>query len=219
MSSPSTPRTAVVRRTDPAAHDGDTTTLKDALRGLPREGEDWDTQGLMEIVVARAVQAGYRATVSQFDEQGRQLLMIATKQTGAFTRAPVMKISCKEWDLGGAGQDWGDWSVEQIRNDLLERAVNGLTILDDAWTTQDVLGDPYRAVWSVHHRLDAALTLWWQARLDEGQTPETARMLLGLLAHPSVMAMVEADAEGNPVLPPLRKRGADTPGTTVVNQP
>jgi hypothetical protein len=178
--------------------------FQQAVRGDPRPGEDWDAQGLIEVLIARAEAAGFRGTVSELDSAGRQLVMVTTKDAGAFVRAPLMKVQCRDWDSGGAGQDWEGWTVEQIRFDILDRLINDL-VERGSVSTQEVLGQPYQSAFSVHHRLDAALGLWWQARMDEGQTAESARLLLNLLAHPSVLPMVAYDILGGPYLLPLQR--------------
>lgn len=50
-------------------------------------------------------------------------------------------------------------------------------------------------------RWGSAVSLWWDGRLAEGHTPESAHMMLALVAPPAVMAELRFDAAGVPRLP------------------
>lgn len=167
------------------------------LRGRPRDGENWNTQGLTDVLIARAELVGLRAAVSRPDYLDRQILMVATRDAAQSRRAIVMGSERDDWTSGGIGRDFGGKDVEAVRTEILNRTLSGVGTMG-ANPTVDVLVDPYKPRFSIHHRLDAVVQLWWQARLDEGHTPESAQAMLGLLAHPSVVSMLEQDEAGVP---------------------
>jgi hypothetical protein len=72
----------------------------------------------------------------------------------------------------------------------LDALLMGFTPMPSA---ADLLGRPYVNYWQGHHIAAAALTLWWDARMAEGHTVESATFLLELLAHPEVLSRVVFD--------------------------
>lgn len=60
-------------------------------------------------------------------------------------------------------------------------------------TAVEMLGERYKYLWQGHHRAAAALTLWWDARMVEGYTVESARVMLELAAHREVLSRVMLD--------------------------
>lgn len=74
------------------------------------------------------------------------------------------------------------------RERMLNAIIDSLRRLDGA-TIPALLGG-YKEFWKGHHEPAAALTLWWDARMDEGHTVEHAQFLLGLIAHPDVLSRV-----------------------------
>lgn len=56
----------------------------------------------------------------------------------------------------------------------------------------DLLGT-YRSYWSGHHTAAAALTMWWDERIEQGFTVEAARTMLDLIACPEVARRVVLD--------------------------
>lgn len=60
-------------------------------------------------------------------------------------------------------------------------------------TTVEMLGERYVSHWQGHHRVAAALTLWWDTRMAEGYTVEAARVMLELLAHRDISSRTVID--------------------------
>lgn len=104
----------------------------------------------------------------------------------------------QENTLSGEGAPAGGtdaWSENfDARFALLYGVCNGATII----SAFDVLTDPDTALPRHLSRRQAATLAWWQARLNEGQTPESARLLLGLIANPHVAALIEWLPDGTP---------------------
>lgn len=67
-------------------------------------------------------------------------------------------------------------------------------------TVEDFIALPHLS-WVKVLDLRHVLPMWWEARLDEGQTPESARMLLGLTLAPNTWPHLLWDALGRPSLP------------------
>jgi hypothetical protein len=62
----------------------------------------------------------------------------------------------------------------------------------------DVLTDPDTAMPNRSSLRQAAVLSWWQARMDSGYTPATARTMLALTASPHVAALIEWLPDGTP---------------------
>ena len=62
----------------------------------------------------------------------------------------------------------------------------------------DVLTDPDTAMPNRSSLRQAAILSWWQARMDAGYTPATARTMLALTANPHVAALIEWLPDGTP---------------------
>lgn len=62
----------------------------------------------------------------------------------------------------------------------------------------DVLTDPDTAMPNRSALREAAIRSWWQARMNAGYTPATARTMLALTANPHVAACIEWLPDGTP---------------------
>lgn len=67
-------------------------------------------------------------------------------------------------------------------------------------TVEDFIASPHQPR-GLMRDLGDVLPLWWESRLDEGQTPESARVLLGLTLAPNAWPHLSWDALGRPSLP------------------
>lgn len=67
-------------------------------------------------------------------------------------------------------------------------------------TVEDFIALPHHS-WVKMLDLRHVLPMWWEARISEGQTPESARMLLGLTLAPNTWPHLCWDKPGPPTLP------------------
>lgn len=104
-----------------------------------------------------------------------------------------------------AERDWSDNSgpgpdMAHHRAAIVAQTLRSLSTPDVAMS--GLLATPYADDFA----LDVAfrsmvLAAWWDTRMAEGQTPESARFLLSLTAHPALAAAVSFDSDGTPALP------------------
>lgn len=173
--------------------------LQDALRGLPRPEEDWQTQDLVEVVLARAQAAGFRSAASEPDPERRQMVVISDRRASVFVGAPVHPSQVRRWRESESFEHARGVDPMDFQRDLLDEVIHGLKHRNGvASRVADVLGEPLKGAWPQSHRVDAALRVWWEARLEEGHTRESARVMLGLTVHPSVLSCVVYDLAGDP---------------------
>lgn len=190
--------------------------FQSALRGAPRPGEDWSSQGLVDVLVARARATGFHVacgTVAEADGRGDVQVMLAA-QPGASegVMGDVHTSLMVDWHTllrlpdVDAGRDPADAAAPEFivrdRLDLLNTAIDRLK----APTDLDRLGYDYDLdkFPLLHSVLDAMVQVWWQARRDEGYTPAAARMMLGLILRPSIFARLVNDIDGTPRIPARR---------------
>lgn len=82
----------------------------------------------------------------------------------------------------------------------MAQALRALSRPDTAMT--GLLAMPYADDFALDVAMRSmVLAAWWDARMAEGQTPESARFLLSLTANPAMSAAVSFDSDGTPVLP------------------
>lgn len=90
------------------------------------------------------------------------------------------------------------WQAQVTRIDMLRehlgRAMMSATTLDAG------VRQPWRPLLTHAMSLRMAFALWWDARMVEGHTPESAWTLLSLIAEPSVLTRFTLTADG-PHLP------------------
>lgn len=87
------------------------------------------------------------------------------------------------------GRRYGQSLAERMaehRRDTIARTIRDIAF--ERLTMEQVLAEPFDDTPSGACRRAVVVAAWWQARLDEGHTPETAHFLLSLIAHPSTMA-------------------------------
>ena len=101
----------------------------------------------------------------------------------------------------GAAAEWAHYSDVSERARLMGRLLGTANIA--ALRLHEALGGapPWLSQWRTHW----AIALWWNARMNEGCTPHTARTLLSLLLHPATLALItewphDGDRQAVPVL-------------------
>lgn len=111
--------------------------------------------------------------------------------------------------------DWNDTatqhSVDLTEPEALTERLGGLLLtltaarMHGATSTQQ-LQIPDESLLMVHRQNAGALAMWWDERIREGQTVESAQFLLSLILSPAGLRMVEwpEPAEGMPVRPQWR---------------
>lgn len=173
--------------------DGEDSALQAALRGGPRSGEDWSVQSLLEVCLQRIEEAGCRGAVSDQDMRGNRLLVVTDTEGHRLAAAVAYGLVSDNWVEAGARRNRRLRSINPtlVRRDLLDRIADNLAVKPHYLQTLAALfAEPYDSAWLPHERLHTALALWWQARLDDGHTIQSATTMLGLLAHPTVMTKV-----------------------------
>jgi hypothetical protein len=81
-------------------------------------------------------------------------------------------------------------------------------VIDNCWPLTHLLSERYDP-WEDGDRSHVEVTLhaWWDARMSEGHTPESARLLLSLTASPSLLgALTFPDTGETPTLAPFTLR-------------
>lgn len=181
--------------------------LQAALRGAPRDGEDWQTQEPYEVLVDRIRTQGFLvAHTNHLPLYGFDITLIAT---GDLTHGVVGDIPRHRSQSGlwlerldvAPGHDPTDMSVpREVRDrlDMLNLMIDFLdthTLAPTSFITSGLNWD------NIHYRLwaIAAVDLWWQQRMTLGYTPEAAQMLLAMSAHPTVTAHLTFTADHSPV--------------------
>lgn len=116
-------------------------------------------------------------------------------------------------------RDWG-FAAGMVAEDRLARRRDRLDVVlvlgSAPAPLASALGDPASALKVTPERtskLAAVLDVWWQARMGEGHTPESARLLLSLLLDPENAARVVYDDTGCPQAVP-RPPHCDQPRLT-----
>lgn len=121
-----------------------------------------------------------------------------------------------EKDWRARESNWHTWSPEAAldRRDLVEQALDALR--DDPSPNTAV-----RVFTGDHAKIDdhegarairaAIVKAWWETRLAEGHTPDSARTLLRLMVPPAAWATYDALLDA--LRPPHPSTDADLPGT------
>lgn len=165
--------------------------LQAAVRGGPRAHEDWSVQTLTEVCLQRVAEAGCRGAASVEDTRGNRLLVVSDPAGHRLAAAMLYALSCDNWIEAGARRNRHLRSIDPVRERLrmLNDVVENLAVKPHYIQTLAALfAEPYDDTWLAHVRLDCALGLWWEARLSDGHSPESADTLLALLVHPTVAA-------------------------------
>lgn len=84
---------------------------------------------------------------------------------------------------GQYGQDEAERLAEH-RREVVGRALRNLIL--PGLSMGEMLSSPFSHTPAGRCTRALVITAWWRTRMSEGHTPETARLLLGLTAHPSV---------------------------------
>lgn len=171
--------------------DGEDSALQAALRGGPRSGEDWSVQSLLEVCLLRVAEVGCRAAASVEDDNGNRLLVVTDAGGNRLAVTVVYALMTDNWVEAGSRRNRHLRSINPmlVRRDMLDRVTEGLSVKpDNLQTLAALFAEPYDSTWMLHVRLNTALGLWWDARLAEGHSVESANTMLGLLAHPTVTA-------------------------------
>lgn len=115
----------------------------------------------------------------------------------------------------GFNEQWNEEPVHISRHNAVEKFLRYLRnaprkpLLDHLDTTtayRELFADEYRATCAV------VVAGWWQARMSEGHTPESAQMLLALAVPPVVSRHLTFPTDGSP--PSLNFIPAATPAAT-----
>lgn len=175
--------------------------VQEALRGWPRNGEDWESQTLVEVLISRAHAAGFRATTSEPDTELRQALVVSDVGATVFVSASVHPSQVRRWAEVDSFERAEGVDVMDFQKDLLDEVIHSLHARGDGPSeVVATLAAPIQGWWPWGARADAALRLWWEARRDEGHTRESAKVMLGLLVHPSLFSSVVFDLAGDPYM-------------------
>lgn len=174
----------------PSGEASTNSSLQAALRGGPRPGEDWDSLSLLEVCLGRIEAADYRGAASVEDDRGNRLLVVTDAAGHRLAATFLYALHRDNWVEAGARRNrrLGLHPVA-LRRDMIDKIADGLRVRPSHLRTLAALfAEPYESVFASHQRLNTALGLWWQARLDDGYSVESAATMLGLLAHPTVAA-------------------------------
>lgn len=172
-----------------AGSEGTDSLLQAAVRGGQCAGEDWSVHSLLEVCLQRVEEAGCRAAASVEDERGNRLLVVTDAAGHRLAAAVMYAMASDNWVEAGARRNRNLRSINptQIRRGLLDDIAKNLAVKPHYIQTLAALfAQPYDNNWLPHVRLNCALGLWWDARLAEGHSRESADTMLALLVHPSV---------------------------------
>lgn len=118
-------------------------------------------------------------------------------------------VPISSWEHPDAGrygmrrkQRWNRRRLRRMeRLDILTTALSGAKVA--VMTIDDCVRPPCVPDTWWH---SIGLPLWWDARLAEGHSPDSARMMLGLIVTPDMLARMGFTSTGHPTLLPLRTR-------------
>lgn len=165
--------------------------------------------GLADAVVAAAALVHHRQvtaveSVDEWDGGSETSHLLLIRNGDAFYSKWFSHAMQREWE-SARRQDTDHMFVLdplEARRAYLHGAMNRLlaysrdmaTVLQNRW-----LARPDHTVFA-----NAVTGLWWQARMADGCTPETARMLLGLIVTAPLLRLLDFPADGTaPTVIPL----------------
>lgn len=123
---------------------------------------------------------------------GCQITAFALSQGGRFVHGVNGAYEQRMW---AEARDFE--RVRARREFRLEDAIDRLRL--NPATVDETISTPCPPEQTAMVRFHAALPLWWQARLLEGHTAESARMMLGLLVDPDNWRHLAFAEDGRPV--------------------
>lgn len=205
--------TASVSRPVPGGTGDDTVTVADMHRtAAEKAAARMDSH--VEAVGAVLASLGRRFYVGTGLVDGAGYQVVAVDRTTeaphpfppASTDIPALSSQWEYWTCQQSATDWVQAETLLGRYHLLDTAV---TVLTDEHAAPMTMAE----VFEEDNRSDGAapaldglqvtmLAAWWDDRMAEGHTPETARLMLSLTLPPRLVTCVTYDAAGIPTLNP-----------------